>query len=536
MKQVLLVLAMAASAPATPGQTMPSSCFVEQAKLAASDGVAGDFFGDDVAVFGDRALVGATGDDPDGSVYVLRRNGTIWTEEAKLTAIDTGEPNILGSAVSLAADRAVVGSPGSIDAEGEAFVFLRSGTTWAQEAQLTASDGAGLNAFGGSVSLDGDRVLVGAWGSDAAYVYVRSGTSWIEEAKLTASDGTAGDRFGRTVSLSGDRALVGASYDDDNGTNSGSAYLFVRSGTSWTEEAQLTDSDGEANDHFGSGVSLSGDTALVGASGLFVDPVEGKAFVFVRSGTTWTEEAELTASDGALQDLFGGSVYLSGDTALVTASGDDHAAGSGSAYVFVRSGTLWTEEGKLTASDGGDGFGLSLSLSGGTVLMGAKYDDENATNAGSAYVFTLPEPSVYCTAGVSAAGCQASIGHAGVPSASATSGFSLVATGVEGSKDGLFFFGTNGRQANSWGNGTSFQCVAPPVMRGGLLTGSGTTGLCDGAFSQDLNALWCPSCPKPQKNPGACATVQAQLWYRDPGSTSNQPTSFSDALEFVVSP
>ena len=110
------------------------------------------------------------------------------------------------------------------------------------------------------------------------------------------------------------------------------------------------------------------------------------------------------------------------------------------------------------------------------------------------------------------------------------------AAGVEGSKNGLFFFGTNGRQANPWGNGTSIQCVTPPVTRAGTIAGNGTTGLCDGAFTQDLNALWCPTCPKPAKNPGAGALVQSQLWYRDPLNTSNQSTSLSNALEFTVLP
>ena len=142
----------------------------------------------------------------------------------------------------------------------------------------------------------------------------------------------------------------------------------------------------------------------------------------------------------------------------------------------------------------------------------------------------------YCTAGTSASGCQASIGAQGSPSASAASGFFLTASNVEGDKDGLFFFGTNGRQANSWGNGTSFQCVVPPVKRAGVLNGSGTEDACNGTFQQDLNALWCASCSKPQKNPGPGALVQAQLWYRDPASTSNQTTSLSDAIEFTVAP
>jgi plastocyanin len=145
-------------------------------------------------------------------------------------------------------------------------------------------------------------------------------------------------------------------------------------------------------------------------------------------------------------------------------------------------------------------------------------------------------PVNYCTAGSSAAGCKATLSATGTPSATASSGFDLMAAGVEGQKNGIFFYGTNGRQANPWGNGTSFQCVVPPVKRGGLLSGTGTSGACDGLFAQDLNARWCPTCPKPGHNPGAGTVVQAQLWYRDPLNTSNQTTSLSDALEFTVAP
>jgi hypothetical protein len=140
----------------------------------------------------------------------------------------------------------------------------------------------------------------------------------------------------------------------------------------------------------------------------------------------------------------------------------------------------------------------------------------------------------YCTPGTSASGCQGTLSAFGSPSASAPSGFLVSAANVEGAKDGLFFFGTNGQQANPWGNGSSFQCVVPPVVRAPLMTGTGTVGACDGVFLQDLNALWCPTCPKPQKNPGFGATVDLQLWYRDPLNTSNQTTSLSDALEFTV--
>jgi hypothetical protein len=139
----------------------------------------------------------------------------------------------------------------------------------------------------------------------------------------------------------------------------------------------------------------------------------------------------------------------------------------------------------------------------------------------------------YCTAGTSASGCEALISSCGLASASAASGFFLIATRVEPSKDGIFFYGTNGRQANSWGNGTSYQCVVPPAKRAGVLTGVGTAGLCNGFFVQDLAAHWTA---KPHHDPGAGATVQAQLWYRDPLNTSNQTTSLSDAIELPVGP
>ena len=171
------------------------------------------------------------------------------------------------------------------------------------------------------------------------------------------------------------------------------------------------------------------------------------------------------------------------------------------------------------------------------MAVGVMGDDELQLNAGAVQVFCLAEGATsYCTAGTSASGCRASLQATGSPSATAASGFLVDATQVEAQKDGLIFFGVNGRMANAWGNGTSFQCVAPPVMRAGVLSGAGTLGTCDGSFSQDLNARWCPACPKPTQNPGAGAVVQAQLWYRDPSNTSNQPTSLSDAIEFCVGP
>jgi len=142
-------------------------------------------------------------------------------------------------------------------------------------------------------------------------------------------------------------------------------------------------------------------------------------------------------------------------------------------------------------------------------------------------------PTAYCTAGTSASGCSATLSAAGFPSAGAGSGFVVTASGVEGQKLGIFYWGTNGRQAAPWGAGSSFQCVVPPVVRGGQVAGTGAAGQCDGTSSQDVAARWAQ---KPAGNPGPGAVVQLQFWYRDPANPSGTTTSLSNALEFSVLP
>lgn len=171
---------------------------------------------------------------------------------------------------------------------------------------------------------------------------MRSGTSWSEQAKLTASDAAAGDWFGYSVAVSGDTAVVGANGDDDGGSASDSAYVFVRSGMSWNEQTKLTASDPAIGDNFGTSVALSGHTAVVGAP--FDDDGitnSGSAYVFVRSGTSWSEQAKLIAGDADAGDNFGRSVAVSDDTAVVGAyQDDDGGSNSGSAYVFLHGGEL----------------------------------------------------------------------------------------------------------------------------------------------------------------------------------------------------
>ena len=327
-------------------------------------------------------------------------------QQAQLIATDGADTDLFGSSVAVSGDTAVVGAlyddVGGNTQQGSAYVFVRSGTTWSEQQKLTAADGAAGDWFGNSVALTGDTVVVGARDDDNAnadqgsvYVFTRSGTTWSEQQKLTVADGGASDYFGRSVAVSRETAVVGA-FGDDVGANAdqGSAYVFARSGTTWSQQAQLTANDGAANDWCGFSVAISGDTAVVGAEwdDVGVNANQGSAYVFVRSGTVWSQQQQLTAADGATEDWFGGAVALSGETAVVGAQRDHVGitADQGSAYVFARSGTIWSQQSQLTASDGAasDQFGFSVGFSGDTAVVGAYSDDVGATDQGSAYVFT----------------------------------------------------------------------------------------------------------------------------------------------------
>ena len=335
------------------------SSWTLQQKLTASDGAVEDAFGSAVAIAGDTVVIGAFSD-----------------------AIGTNQ------------------------SQGSAYVFVRSGTTWTQQQKLTASDGASFDIFGRSVAIAGESVVVGAASSNvdtnvdqgAAYVFVRSGATWTEQRKLTAADGSASDFFGDSVAIAGDTVIVGAT--EDNGganTQQGSAYVFVRSGDTWSQEQKLTAGDGTAFDYFGFSVAVSGNTAVVGTlQDIGTNFQQGSAYVFVRSGSTWTQQQKLLADDGAAGDSFGNSVTVLGDTVMLGAAGDTNGANArqGSAYIFTRSGTTWTQQQKLTATDGGaeDSFGASVAITTDAAIIGSLGDTIGAnTFQGSAYVFA---PSV----------------------------------------------------------------------------------------------------------------------------------------------
>lgn len=345
----------------------------QEAKLLASDGAHDDGFGRSVSISGDTALIGAPWRDiplyvypnPDpvgyfvdgGSAYIFRFDGTSWSEEAELgpSGISPGG-DYFGWSVAIDGDTAVIGAYGDDDngnLAGAAYVFRYNGSNWVQEQKLLASDGTEKDGFGKSVAISGDTILIGAPGTGvqykvvvtAAYVFRYDGSSWVEEEKF--SDGAAGSGFGCSVAIDGNTAVIGASGDDQNGTNSGAAYVFeyaflLGGGWQWFQKAKLLASDfAPASDYFGSSVAISGKTAVIGAThdGYNGDN-SGTAYVFFCEGTSWFptvqcgwgQEAKLLASDGAANDYFGCSVAISGDTALAGAYGNEDF--SGAAYVF----------------------------------------------------------------------------------------------------------------------------------------------------------------------------------------------------------
>jgi uncharacterized repeat protein (TIGR01451 family) len=381
-----------------------------QSYLVPPWNTASDEFARSVSVSGETVLVGSPLDDRPGgadlgAAYVQFRS-TSWAEQQFLQPSDGAAGDRFGSAVSVDGDTAVVGSPlhdtaAGTDA-GSAYVFVRTGTTWSEQQELTASDGASFAEFGGSVSIEGDTLVVGARADDgsagqdagAAYVFVRSGTTWNEEQKLTAADAAAFDQLGWSVAVAGDTAVLGApGVEAGGGSDDGAAYVFVRSGTVWTAQQKLTPPDPTTVEIFGEAVALSGDTALIGAP--WQDPAApapGSAYVFVRSGAVWSEQQKLAASDGLVGDDFGWSVSISGNIALVGAAAADTPAGAdaGAAYAFERSGSTWTEQQKIMAWDAaaGDAFGSSVALHGNLAAVGSPLDDTTGgVDSGSAYAY-----------------------------------------------------------------------------------------------------------------------------------------------------
>ena len=404
------------------------SNWVQQAYLKASNAEAEDLFGSSVAIYGDSVVVGAPWEGSNatgvngnqnnnnafrsGAAYVFVRVGTNWIQQAYLKASNSEANDGFGQAVALSGDTIVVSaldersnatgvngnqSDNSVFVAGAAYVFVRSGTNWSQQAYLKASNTETQDFFGSSVALSADTIVVGATQEDssaagvngnqndnsagnsgAAYVFVRDGTNWSQQAYLKASNpggtetATLGDQFGTSVAVSGQTIIVGAKYESSSATGvngdqannsallAGAAYVFVRNGTNWSQQAYLKASNTDPLDRFGHQVAVGGETAVVSAyfegssaSGVNGDQSNngssrsGAAYVYVRTGTNWVQQAYLKASNPGPNDRFGSSVSVSSDTVVVGAyqedsnatgvnnnQNDNGAADSGAVYIF----------------------------------------------------------------------------------------------------------------------------------------------------------------------------------------------------------
>jgi len=388
--------------------TISASAFsnlAAEATLQSSNGQAGDAFGKSVGISGDTVVSGAyledsnatgvNGDDSNnsslfsGAAYVYVRNGVTWGQQAYLKASNTGTIDNFGRTAGISGDTIVIGAP------------------------MEDSNATGINGNGSNDS---------AADSGAVYVFVRNGTNWSQQAYLKASNTGVDDRFGSAVAISGDTIVVGAVGEASNATGvngnqtdnslfgAGAAYVFVRNGTTWTQQGYLKASSiGSFGFSFGSSVAISSNTIVVGSPG------EESAYVFVPNGTTWSQQAYLKTSNTEGGDGVGLSVSISSDTIVVGAYGEDSnatgvngvqtnnlASRAGAAYVFVRSGTNWSQQAYLKASNTGadDLFGFSVVLADDNLVIGAIGEASNATgingdqnnnsfsSAGAAYVFS----------------------------------------------------------------------------------------------------------------------------------------------------
>lgn len=375
------------------GAVIIDHAVTDEFKITASDGEASDYFGSSVSIDGDYAVVGTHSADEGGVVYIFKQEGPTWVEQFKLTASDGAPSDNFGESVSISGDTVVVGAPAANESNGAAYVFKRDGATWTEQAKLIAQDGSEWYAFGASVSISGDTVVVGApyYGGNhlgAAYVFTCDGSLWTEQAKLTTIEEVLEDGFGRSVSIDGNTIIVGAPSAENN---IGASYIFSRNDSEWVQQGKLTPGDATGWDQFGGAVSINSDTAIVGAIG---DIDLGRIYAFKQNNSIWVEQIKLTASDGDFSDYFGSAISIYANYIVVGAPYiDDY---SGAVYIFKQNGDPWSESAKLTASDGdsSDHFGYAVGLSDNYIIVGASGDDDKGNSSGSAYIYPLFSVSI----------------------------------------------------------------------------------------------------------------------------------------------
>jgi hypothetical protein len=408
----------------------------QRKKLTASDAEDEAWFGSSLAISGDTVVVGAYGEDGKGidrgAAYLYVAAGGHWQEVAIPRAYGAADDDWFGFSVAVSGDTMVVGAYGDDGLgsdEGAAYVLERNQyglDNWGEVKKLTAMDHQAGDYFGYSVAISGDTVIVGAYGEDgggnnqgAAYIFARNHNPvdpmtpladyWGQVKRLKAETPENNEWFGYSVAISGDTVVVGTPGEGGGGSLRGAAYIFERNEGGvrdhWGQVERLTASDAQDTDHFGRSVAISVDTVVVGAiyeGG--AGSARGAAYIFTRNqggiADSWAQVKKLTAADADDDDLFGRTVAISGDTIVVGADGEDGAGSNrGAAYVFARNhnpadpGTPladnWGQVQKLTASNAEDGdeLGISVAISGDTVVAGAHKEDGTGSDRGAAYVF-----------------------------------------------------------------------------------------------------------------------------------------------------
>jgi hypothetical protein len=372
--------------------TASSGAWSQSADLTVSDSIADSQTGASVAVTPKLLATGAPGHDAEGRAYEFPTPPKTYPVMA-VQGSDTAEGDGFGASIAVSGSTLLVGAPGRGDA-GSAYVFTDSlnapyteGTVrahindlvYGQPAELEGSDTAVGDEFGTSVAISGITAVVGApghAGTGRAYVFVESGGTWIQVAELEGSDTAAGEEFGESVAISGTTVVIGA----PGHAGAGSAYVFTE-GSIWSQTAELQGSDTTAGDEFGASVALDGSTAAIGAPG---HGGMGSAYIFSASGVTWTQGAELAGSDTTGGDEFGASVAIAGTDAVV---GAPEHAGSGSAYAFSESAGSWTQGDEIhdPGTAAGDGFGAAVALSGTTAAVGSP----GYKGTGAVYAFAI---------------------------------------------------------------------------------------------------------------------------------------------------
>jgi len=359
-----------------------------------------DYFGTAVAFSDDRLFVSATSEEvqyeDQGVVYVFRREGDTWVEHQRIEAPEPAERLFFGGTIDV--DDGVLAVRASPYYENRRLYVFEEGPS-GFEHTATLTSGVEDDYFASQISVDGGTIVAGASKDDeidydtgAAYVFVKDGGNWVQQAKLTASDAAYSAGFGADVWLDGDRLAVGSpGYDLPGGSDAGKAYVFSRSGSTWTEEARLTASDGVTLDLFGTSVALQGDTLLVSAPEDIHGPEEkGSVYVFEWNGSAWTEEMKLGTSDGIMDDTFGYNIVFDGDEAAVSMR---HISTEGpyywGTYLFSRAGGTWAEQASLGAGISWSHIGPGRAIALGDGYLGTAAFDYNTYAGNGVLVYTV---------------------------------------------------------------------------------------------------------------------------------------------------